>query len=124
MQERLSTIYGLLARVMVAPLFLGGFAQKIGDPGPVAAMLATVHLPEWLVLPIALFNLGAGLALLVGWRLAAVCPVLALYCVVTSYFHWQLRADPWQVTIMVKNISTAGGLFALAVVAGGRAAGR
>lgn len=105
----------VLGRLLIAPLFIGGFAQKVSDPGPVTEMLSSIGLPSALVLPLALFNLGAGLALLLGWRLAVVCPILALYCMATSFFHWQLRADPWQLTIVVKNMSTAGGLLALGV---------
>ena len=45
---------------------------------------------------------------------------LAAYCLFTSYFHWQLRADPWQVTIMVKNWAVAGGLLILAAQGPGR----
>ena len=50
-----------------------------------------------------------------GWAI-----VLAGYCIFTSYFHWQLRADPWQVTIVVKNWAIAGGLLILAAQGPGR----
>lgn len=120
MHETLKTLLLLLSRLMISVLFLGGFAQKLGEPGPVTDMLASVGLPGWTLWPVAAFNLAGGLALLAGWRLALICPALALYCLVTTWFHWQLRADPWQITIIVKNISTAGGLLALAVAGSGR----
>lgn len=120
MHETLKAPLLLLSRLMVSLLFLGGFAQKIGDPGPVADMIASVGLPGWTIWPVAAFNLAGGLALLAGWRLALVCPLLAIYCLGTTWFHWQLRADPWQITIIVKNISTAGELLALAVAGPGR----
>lgn len=46
--------------------------------------------------------------------------VLAAYCLATSVFHWPLRADPWQVSIMVKNWAIAGGLLILAAQGPGR----
>lgn len=110
----------LLSRLLVSLLFLGGAAQKIVDPGPVQDMIASIGLPGWVIWPVATFNLFGGVALLAGWRLAVVCPALAIYCLGTTWFHWQLRADPWQVTIIVKNISTAGGLLALAAAGPGR----
>ena len=110
----------LAARLCVALLFLGGFAQKLIDPGPVLDMLASVGLPGWTIVPVAAFNLAGGISLVCGLRLRGFALVLAAYCLVTTYFHWQLRADPWQVTIIVKNISTAGGLLALAVAGAGR----
>lgn len=101
-------------RLLIALLFLGGFAQKFGDPAPVVEMIEGIGLPGTLVWPVAAFNLIAGIALLTGPRVRLWALALAAYCIFTSHFHWQLRADPWQVTIMVKNIAIAGGLLILA----------
>ena len=60
-------------------------------------------------------GLGVDFDLTVAWAL-----VLALYCIGTSWFHWQLRADPWQVTIVVKNWAIAGGLLILAAQGPGK----
>ncbi len=113
-------LLNLTGRILIAVLFVGGAVQKVAAPLPVQAMLASVGLPEGLVWPIAAFDLVAGLALIFGPGVAAWAGVMALYCLGTSYFHWQLRADPWQVTIMVKNWSIAGGLFILASQGPGR----
>ncbi|MCS6624122.1 DoxX family protein [Roseibacterium beibuensis] len=110
----------LTGRVLIAVLFLGGTFQKILDPSQVQGMLTGIALPAWLVWPVALFNLVAALALVFGPWVRAWALVLAAYCLVTSFFHWQLRADPWQVTIMVKNWSIAGGLLILAATGPGR----
>lgn len=110
----------LAGRALLAVLFAGGAVQKLTDPAPVQAMLAGIGLPEALVWPVAAFNLIAGAGLLTGPRVAVWALALAGYCVMTSFFHWQLRADPWQVTIMVKNWSIAGGLLILAAAGPGR----
>lgn len=110
----------LLGRLLISVLFFGGAAQKFIDPAPVQGMLTSVGLPETLVGPIAVFNLIAGLGLLLGPKVQLWAIILALYCVATSYFHWQLRADPWQMTIFVKNWSIAGGLLVLAAQGPGR----
>jgi putative oxidoreductase len=104
----------LIGRCLIAFLFLGGAVQKFGDPTPVIEMIGTIGLPGWLVWPVALFNLVAAICLLIGPRIQAVALICAIYCLFTSYFHFQLRADPWQVTIMVKNWAIAGGLLILA----------
>lgn len=103
----------LLARGLLALLFLGGAAQKITDPGPVSGLLTSLGLPGGLVWPLAALNLALGAALLIPRcvRPAALC--LLVYCLATSLVHWGLRADPWQVTIMVKNWAIAGGLLLL-----------
>lgn len=118
--DRLGDLLNLIGRGLVALLFLGGAAQKFTDPAPVQAMLATVSLPEILLWPLAVFNLIAALGLIFGPRVQAWAIVLALYCMATSWFHWQLRADPWQVTIFVKNWAIAGGLLILAAQGPGR----
>ncbi len=107
-------------RLLIALLFIGGAVQKLGDPGQVVAMIEGIGLPGGLVWPVALFNLLAGIALLTGPRVRLWALLLAGYCIFTAYFHWQLRADPWQVTIVVKNFAIAGGLMILAAQGPGR----
>ena len=113
-------VVNLVGRCLISLLFLGGALQKITDPDPVMQMLVGIGLPGWLVWPVAGFNLLAGLGLIFGPGVALWAAVMAVYCLFTSYFHWQLRADPWQVTIMVKNWSIAGGLLILASQGPGR----
>nr|WP_054005867.1 DoxX family protein [Cypionkella psychrotolerans] len=110
----------LTGRILIAVLFLGGALQKLGDPAPVAEMITSIGLPAWLVWPTAAFNLIAALGLIFGPNVRAWALILAAYCLFTSYFHYQLRADPWQITIMVKNWSIAGGLLILAAQGPGR----
>ncbi len=120
----LSRVLDLLGRMLIALLFLGGAVQKVMDPGPVQQMLATVGLPDWMIWPVAAFDLAAGTFLMTGPRVAIWALVLAAYCLLTSFFHWQLRADPWQVTIMVKNWAIAGGLLVVAAHHLSRSTGR
>jgi putative oxidoreductase len=109
----------LLARLLVAQLFLLGSAQKWFSPGEVEGLLAARGWPGWLVWPALLANLAAGVALLLGWRLREVAVFLAAYCGATSLFHY-LPDDPWQMTIFVKNWAIAGGCLALAASGPGR----
>ena len=120
----MSDALNLLGRILLALLFLGGAAQKVADPAPVQQMIASVGLPVWLVWPVALFDLIAAIALVTGPGARTWALILAAYCIFTSYFHWQLRADPWQVTIFVKNWAIAGGLLVLAAEGPGRFAFR
>ena len=111
---RASDMLDLAGRVLIALLFLGGAVQKLTDPAPVADMLGWIGLPAALVWPLAAMNLAAALGLVLGPRVRWWALLLAAYCVATSWFHWQLRDDPWQVTIFVKNWAIAGGLLILA----------
>jgi putative oxidoreductase len=110
----MSDVLNLIGRFLIALLFFGGAIQKIGDPDPVLGMITGIGLPEWLIWPVTAFNLIAAVALVTGPGIRFWALALAGYCIFTSYFHYQLRADPWQVTIMVKNWAIAGGLLILA----------
>ena len=103
-----------IGRFLIALLFLGGAAQKFMDPVPVQEMLDWTHLPASLVWVAAFFNLVAGLALIANKGVVGTAIALAIYCLVTSFFHGVLLDDPWQVSIMVKNWAIAGGLLILA----------
>lgn len=109
----------LVGRVLIAALFLGGAWQKVSAPAPVRGMLESIGLPAAFVWPLAAFNLIAALALVVGPGVQGWALVLAAYCMATSWFHL-IPADPWQMTIFVKNWAIAGGLLILAAQGPGR----
>ena len=116
----MNSALNLTGRLLIAVLFIGGALQKVGDPTQVIRMIESLGLPGILVWPVAAFNLVAGICLILGPRVRTWALLLALYCIGTSWFHWQLRADPWQVTIVVKNWAVAGGLLILAAQGPGR----
>lgn len=109
MNSRLEIAAG---RYLLAALFFAGAIQKVMNPSAAAGLLAGFGLPEVLVWPAMLFNLGAAVMLVAGWYLVAVARALAAYCIVTSVFHL-IPSDPWQMSIFVKNWAIAGGLLVL-----------
>ncbi len=118
-QQSRADLATLVGRILIALLFLGGAAQKAGDPSAVEALLAGRGWPVWLVWPALLFNLCAGVALVAGIAVRPVAAALAGYCALTSLFHY-IPADPWQMTIFVKNWAIAGGCLVLAAHGAGR----
>ncbi|TNC71413.1 DoxX family protein [Rubellimicrobium roseum] len=117
MDGRSLALFG--ARLLVAQLFLLGSAQKWFSPGGVEGLLAGRGWPEWLVWPALGFNLIGGGLLALGVGTRPLSLLLAAYCGVTSLFHY-IPADPWQMTIFVKNWAIAGGCLALAASGSGR----
>lgn len=104
----------LIGRILIALLFIGGAAQKAGDPAPVVALLGSFGLAAWLVWPALVFNALAGIALILGIGVRSVAFLAAGYCALTSVFHY-VPDDPWQMTIFVKNWAIAGGCLVLSV---------
>lgn len=109
----------LIGRLLIAFLFVGGAIQKGGDPAAVQTLLAGMDWPAWLVWPALAFNAVAAIALITGIFVRPVAVTLALYCGLTSIFHY-LPDDPWQMTIFVKNWAIAGGCLILAAHGAGR----
>lgn len=119
MNGALGDLATLIGRLLIAALFIAGTVQKAANPVPVETLLAGQGWPAALVWPALLFNLIAGVALIVGWQVRIVALLLAAYCGVTSLFHF-IPADPWQMSIFVKNWAIAGGCLILAAHGAGR----
>ena len=111
----------LLGRILIAALFIGGAVQKLVDPSQVMGLLAANGLPAALVWPALAFNAFAGIALIAGVGVRRLATLLAVYCGFTSIFHF-IPADPWQMSIFVKNWAIAGGCLCLGVAGSGRLA--
>ena len=116
---RMMDLAVLIGRSLIAVLFLAGAIQKAVDPVPAQTLLAGFGLPAILVWPALTFNAVCGPALIAGWAVRPVAVALAVYCAVTSVFHL-IPADPWQMSIFVKNWAIAGGCLVLAAHGAGR----
>jgi putative oxidoreductase len=63
---------------------------------------------------VILLELGAGAALLMGWRLPFAAGALALFCVATAIvFHLDLT-DKAERTLFIKDLALAGALMVIA----------
>jgi putative oxidoreductase len=117
----------LLARISLAAMFvLSGYGKIVGFEGT-AGYIAHYGLPfPQLLAAIAIvIELGAGLAILAGWRTRwAALAFVALLVVITPIFHnfWSVPADQameQQINFM-KNSSILGGMLLLLAFGPGR----
>lgn len=108
----------LLGRGLVAMLFiLAGFAKLTG-PAPFLAHMAQHGVPGLLIWPVAALEVGAGAAVLLGWRLRWSAGALALFCIATAFVFHLNQSDHAERTSFVKDLAISGGLMALAAGAG------
>lgn len=110
----------LAGRLLLAALMLAGTAQKIASPAGAQELLAMAALPGWLIWPAIVFTTISGIGLALGIYTRPLAIAAAGYCIVTSYFHYLLGDDPWQITIAFKNWIIAGGYLMLAAHGPGR----
>jgi putative oxidoreductase len=109
----------LIGRVLLALMFvLAGFGKLFGGLEGTAGYIASQGLPVPMVLAVAagVFELVAGLLLIVGWQARWAALGLALFTLVASViFHayWSLPADQqmMQQLMFMKNLSVVGGLL-------------
>lgn len=99
---------------------VAGTVQKLASPADAQALLALAGLPGALIWPAAIFTAIAGIGIALGRAVVPLALLAAGYCIATSYFHWLMGEDPWQVTIAVKNWVIAGGYLMLAAHGPGR----
>ncbi|MGR3640450.1 DoxX family protein [Alterinioella nitratireducens] len=112
--------YGLLAaRVLMALIFIVAGFGKLGDVQGFAGYLASGGLPAVLAWPAILFEILAGLALLIGFQTRLTALALAAFSVVTAALYHFDPANSAQMTMFLKNVAMAGGYIALAVAGAG-----
>ncbi len=110
----LPTILFLTGRGLLAALFILAGLSKIAGPRPVLEHMKAQHVPGFLLPVVVVFEIGAGLALLVGWNARFAAAALALFCLATAFvFHLNFR-ERAERTQFVKDLALAGGLAVLA----------
>jgi putative oxidoreductase len=108
------TVITIVGRSLLALLFILAGSAKIAGPQPFLDHMAAHHIPGVLLPLVILLELGAGAALLMGWRLPFAAGALALFCVATAIvFHLDLT-DKAERTLFIKDLALAGALMVIA----------
>jgi putative oxidoreductase len=99
-------------RVLIAILFVLAGVNKITGYAGTQGYMEAMGLNGSLLPLVIAFEIGAGLALAVGWHTRAVAFILAGFSLVSAIiFHADL-ADSVQSVMFLKNVAIAGGLLA------------
>jgi putative oxidoreductase len=121
LQQPLGSYGQLAGRLLLSAIFLVSGAGKLAAPAATAAYITAMGLPLPMLGVVAaiVIELGAGAAILLGYRTRFAALVLSAFCLVTGVlFHHQL-GDQNQLIHLLKNVAIAGGLLQLAAVGGG-----
>jgi len=116
-----NSIILLVARILLAFIFImSGWGKFFAIDGT-AGYISSVGLPAATLLAwaAAIFELVAGLAILVGFRTREAAWLLAAFCLFAGFvFHYQ-PDDQMQMINFMKNVAMAGGFLSLAVAGAG-----
>ena len=121
-----SPYFSLIGRLLLALLFVPAGITKISGFEGTAGYIASVGLPlpQLGAILAIVVEIGAGLALALGWRTRWAALILAVFTVVATFlFHnfWAMPADKafLQQLMFFKNIAVVGGLFVVAAFGAG-----
>ncbi|NIM40735.1 MAG: DoxX family membrane protein [Hydrogenophaga sp.] len=113
--------FALLARLLMALLFLPAGISKIGGFAGTAGYIGSVGLPmpEVGAAIAILVEVGASILLIIGLFTRPAALVLAVFTLVASFFFhafWSMPAEAqmMQSLMFYKNIAVVGGLLAIA----------
>ncbi len=119
-------LLALVARVLLALMFVTAGYSKIGGFDGTAAYIASkgLPLPSVLAALAIVVELGAGLALIAGFKARWAALLLAGFTLLASFiFHnyWALPADQqgMQMLMFMKNIAITGGLLMVVALGAG-----
>lgn len=117
----------LVARVLLAVLFIAAGVGKFADPATTTGMIAAQGWPAAMVFTYlaAILETFGGLAILVGFQTRYLAYALALFSIVTGVvFHMGQGGDNQMMVVInqimfLKNLAIAGGFLALATAGAG-----
>jgi putative oxidoreductase len=113
--EKLDPYLALGGRILLSFIFIVAGFSKIASGGEgMVQYMESAGVPGFLFWPAALFEVIAGLAILVGFKTRISAFLLAGFCIVTAVLFHYVPADQMQMTMLMKNFAIAGGLLILA----------
>jgi putative oxidoreductase len=102
-----------IGRVLIASIFVLAGLDKISGYEGTQGYMDSMGVPGGLLPLVIAFEVGAGLAIVVGWQTRMVAFALAGFCVLSGIiFHFD-PANQMQMIMLMKNIALAGGFLFL-----------
>jgi putative oxidoreductase len=120
--QKIMALWPVLARVLMASLFIWDGVLQLRDPGGTAKYFASVHipLPEVAVWISILVHLLGGFALVLGFKTRWAAAALCLLCLGTAFWVHLPVGDVTNMMHFYKNLAMAGGfLYVMNYGAGG-----
>ena len=110
----------LVARILLAAIFILAGIGKLGDVQGFAGYMASGGVPAFLVWPVILFEILGGIALLIGFLTRPAALALGVFSIAAAVLYHFVPADQAQMTNFMKNIALGGGYLALGLLGGGQ----
>ena len=109
----------VLARVLMALIFVLSGLSKIGALDGALAYMQTLGVPRALLWPTIVFEIGAGFLMIVGYQTLLTAILMAAFCLLTAVIFHHAFSEQIQLIMFLKNVAMAGGFLLLAAVGPG-----
>ncbi|NVE94210.1 DoxX family protein [Altererythrobacter lutimaris] len=112
----------LVARLLLATLFILAGVNKIGGMEGTVGYIASVGLPfpELVYFGTVALEIGAGLLLAIGFKARYAAGALGIFSLLTAIIFHNDFAQQSEVTALLKNFAIGGGMLAVAAFGPGR----
>lgn len=110
----------VIGRILLGHIFLLAGINKISGFAGTQAYMESMGVPGMLLIPVIILEIGAGLAVILGWQTRVAALALAAFSVIAGVIFHGNFADQMQSIMFMKNLSIAGGLMILAAMGAGR----
>ena len=114
MLNRITNYIDAPARAFMAAIFILSGIGKIGAFEATQGYMEAFGLPVILLTPTIVFEVGAGIAILIGFQTRMFAVLLAGFTLVTAVIFHIDFGDQIQQIMFLKNVAIAGGLLLLA----------
>lgn len=104
----------LVGRILLAHIFLLAGINKITGYSGTQGYMEAMGVPGMLLPLVILLEIGAAIALIIGWQTRWAAYALALFSIVTALIFHSNLSDQIQMILFMKNWALAGGLLVLA----------
>ena len=104
----------VVARVLLAHIFVMAGINKIVGYAGTQGYMESMGVPGMLLPLVILVEVGAGLAIIIGWQTRLAAFALAGFAVVSALIFHNNLGDQMQMIMFMKNLAIAGGLLLLA----------
>lgn len=107
----MSAFVAAIGRILIALLFIVSGANKLMAPAAAAADFAQAGMSDALVVPVAIFELVAGICLAIGIVTGLAATALAVFTALTILMVHNQFTDPTQVPVILSHVALIGGLL-------------
>ncbi|MFM6933036.1 MAG: DoxX family protein [Novosphingobium sp.] len=106
----MSAFVAAIGRILIALLFIVSGANKLMAPAAAAAGFAQMGMSDALVVPVAVFELVAGVCLAIGIVTGLAATALAVFTALTILLVHNQFSDPTQMPVILSHVAIIGGL--------------